>query len=231
MSIILVAALLPPLYLLWKVYQIDAIEKEPPGLLLRIFVLGMFSTIPAVVLETIGQGVLERVLGLSGGRLFNFLMYFIVVAGAEEIVKYFAMKLPTWRSEEFNFVFDGVVYGVTASLGFAALENVLYVIEGGLATAGVRALTSIPIHAICGVYMGHYYGIAKSAEVYGASDICAKMKRRALLIPMLIHGAYDFIVSDESELLILLFFAYVILTDFFALRAVKKYAGNDVRMF
>ncbi|MBQ6636900.1 MAG: PrsW family intramembrane metalloprotease [Lachnospiraceae bacterium] len=231
MSIILVAALLPPLYLLWKVYQIDAIEKEPPGLLLRIFVLGMFSTIPAVVLETIGQGVLEMVLGLSGGRLFNFLMYFIVVAGAEEIVKYFAMKLPTWRSEEFNFVFDGVVYGVTASLGFAALENVLYVIEGGLATAGVRALTSIPIHAICGVYMGHYYGIAKSAEVYGASDICAKMKRRALLIPMLIHGAYDFIVSDESELLILLFFAYVILTDFFALRAVKKYAGNDVRMF
>ena len=231
MSIILVAALLPPLYLLWKVYQIDAIEKEPPGLLLRIFVLGMFSTIPAVVLETIGQGVLEMVLGLSGGRLFNFLMYFIVVAGAEEIVKYFAMKLPTWRSEEFNFVFDGVVYGVTASLGFAALENVLYVIEGGLATAGVRALTSIPIHAICGVYMGHYYGIAKSAEVYGASAICAKMKRRALLIPMLIHGAYDFIVSDESELLILLFFAYVILTDFFALRAVKKYAGNDVRMF
>ena len=231
MSIILVAALLPPLYLLWKVYQIDAIEKEPPGLLLRIFVLGMFSTIPAVVLETIGKGVLERVLGLSGGRLFNFLMYFIVVAGAEEIVKYFAMKLPTWRSEEFNFVFDGVVYGVTASLGFAALENVLYVIEGGLATAGVRALTSIPIHAICGVYMGHYYGIAKSAEVYGASDICAKMKRRALLIPMLIHGAYDFIVSDESELLILLFFVYVILTDFFALRAVKKYAGNDVRMF
>ena len=217
--------------LLWKVYQIDAIEKEPPGLLLRIFVLGMFSTIPAVVLETIGQGVLEMVLGLSAGRLFNFLMYFIVVAGAEEIVKYFAMKLPTWRSEEFNFVFDGVVYGVTASLGFAALENVLYVIEGGLATAGVRALTSIPIHAICGVYMGHYYGIAKSAEVYGASDICAKMKRRDLLIPMLIHGAYDFIVSDESELLILLFFAYVILTDFFALRAVKKYAGNDVRMF
>jgi hypothetical protein len=48
---------------------------------------------------------------------------------------------------------------------------------------------------------------------------------------MLIHGAYDFIVSDESELLILLFFVYVILTDFFALRAVKKYAGNDVRMF
>ncbi len=231
MSIILVAALLPPLYLLWKVYQIDAIEKEPPGLLLRIFVLGMFSTIPAVVLETIGQGVLEMVFGLSAGRLFNFLMYFIVVAGAEEIVKYFAMKLPTWRSEEFNFVFDGVVYGVTASLGFAALENVLYVIEGGLSTAGVRALTSIPIHAICGVYMGHYYGIAKSAEVFGEHEICAKMKRRALLIPMLIHGAYDFIVSDESELLILLFFAYVILTDFFALRAVKKYAGNDMRMF
>lgn len=231
MSIILGAALLPPLFLMWKVYQNDTIEKEPTGLLVKIFVFGMISTIPAVILETIGQTVLEGVLGIPQGRVFNLLMFFIVVAGAEELVKYFAMKLPTWRNENFNYVFDGVVYGVAAALGFAALENVLYVLDGGLATAGMRALTSIPIHCICGVYMGHYYGIAKAADYHGEKAACGKMKLRAFLIPILIHGAYDFIVSDPEEMLILLFLIYVIIIDVFAIRSLKKYSKFDVRIF
>ena len=76
MSIILGAALLPPLFLMWKVYQNDTIEKEPTGLLVRIFIFGMISTIPAMILEVIGQAVLEGVLGIPGGRIFNLLMYF-----------------------------------------------------------------------------------------------------------------------------------------------------------
>ena len=217
MSIILGAALLPPLFLMWKVYQNDTIEKEPTGLLVKIFVFGMISTIPAVILETIGQTVLEGVLGIPQGRVFNLLMFFIVVAGAED--------------ENFNYVFDGVVYGVAAALGFAALENVLYVLDGGLATAGMRALTSIPIHCICGVYMGHYYGIAKAADYHGEKAACGKMKLRAFLIPILIHGAYDFIVSDPEEMLILLFLIYVIIIDVFAIRSLKKYSKFDVRIF
>ena len=231
MSIILGAALLPPLFLMWKVYQNDTIEKEPAGLLVKIFVFGMISTIPAMILETVGQAVLDGVLGIPGGRFYNLLMYFIVVAGAEELVKYLAMRISTWRNENFNYVFDGVVYGVAAALGFAALENLLYVLDGGLATAGMRALTSIPIHCICGVYMGHYYGIAKSADYNGESAVCGKMKRRAFLIPILIHGAYDFIVSDPEEMFILLFFIYVIIVDVFAIRSLKKYSKNDVRIF
>ena len=223
------AAVLPALVLMFYVYKKDKIEKESPRLLIRLILMGILAALLSGVLETGGMALLNGTVSTYSPLYIPILA--IMIGLIEDGTKYALMKKATWRNLEFNFVFDGVVYGVTASLGFAALENVLYVIEGGLATAGVRALTSIPIHAICGVYMGHYYGIAKSAEVYGASDICAKMKRRALLIPMLIHGAYDFIVSDESELLILLFFVYVILTDFFALRAVKKYAGNDVRMF
>ena len=78
MSIILGAALLPPLFLMWKVYQNDTIEKEPTGLLVKIFVFGMISTIPAVILETIGQTVLEGVLGIPQGRVFNLLMFFLL---------------------------------------------------------------------------------------------------------------------------------------------------------
>lgn len=231
MSIILGAALLPPLFLMWKVYQNDTIEKEPTGLLIKIVIFGMISTIPAMILEMIGQTVMDAALGIPQGRLYNLIMYFIVVAGAEELVKYLAMKIPTWKNENFNYVFDGVVYGVASALGFAALENLLYVLDGGLATAGMRALTSIPIHCICGVYMGHYYGIAKAADYNGEKAICAKMKRRAFLIPILIHGAYDFIVSDPEEALILLFLIYVIVIDIFAIRSLKKYSKFDVRIF
>ena len=237
MTLLLAASLLPPFYLLWRVYQSDKIEKEPVGLLFTIFLFGMLSTLPAGLLETIGQyiiaylPILDAVPESAAPRVFNLLFYFIVVGGAEEFVKYLAMKIPTWRHPEFNYVFDGVVYGVTAALGFAALENVLYVFDTGLLTAGVRAWTAIPLHCIAGIFMGHYYGIAKAADLWNEVRIRDKMLRRSILIPMLIHGAYDFIASDESEILSLVFFVYILILDVIALRALRKYAGSDVRLY
>ena len=237
MTILLAASLLPPLYLLWKVYQSDKIEKEPRSLLFTIFLFGMLSTLPAGILEGIGELVLSYFPiwnfmpeGVAM-RVFNLLFYFIVVGGSEEYVKYQAMKRPTWHNPEFNYVFDGVVYGVTASLGFAALENIMYVFDTGLLTAGVRAWTAIPLHCIAGIFMGHYYGIARAAEMWNEFQIRDQMLRRSILIPMIIHGAYDFIASDESEILSILFFVYIVILDVVALRSLKKYSRNDVRMF
>ena len=230
------ASLIPPLFLLWKVYQSDTIEKEPTGLLVAVFVLGMISTIPAGILEMIGANILEGILPVhSGGspagmRIYNLFFYFIVVGGAEELVKFLAMRIPTWRSRAFNYVFDGVVYGVTAALGFAALENVLYVLDTGLATAGVRAWTAIPLHCIAGIFMGHYYGIAKAAERWGDRKVRNRMLRRSILIPMLIHGAYDFIATDESPLLVIVFFAYIIVLDIFAYRSLMNYSQHDINL-
>ena len=108
MTIILAASLIPPLFLLWKVYEHDKIEKEPFGLLLTIFLFGMVSTLPAGLLESAGMLVLNRIIPQSGNtRLFNLIFYFIVVGGAEELVKFFAMKIPTWKNPEFDYVFDG----------------------------------------------------------------------------------------------------------------------------
>lgn len=234
--LLLAASIIPPLYLLWKVYESDRIEKEPPKLLAAIFVLGMISTFFAGILEVIGSNILGSVLPeqmLSsplGMRIFNFLFYFIVVGGAEELVKFCAMRIPSWRSPAFNYVFDGVVYGATAALGFAALENIMYVLDSGLVTAGVRAWTAIPLHCITGIFMGHYYGIAKAAERWGDIRRRNQLLRRSILLPMLIHGAYDFIATDESPVLSLLFFVYIIIVDIFAIRALNKYAEHDVNL-
>lgn len=232
MTIILAASLIPPMFLLWKVYEHDKIEKEPFGLLFTIFLFGMVSTLPAGFLETVGMVVLNRILPQSGDpRLFNLIFYFIVVGGAEELVKFLAMKIPTWKNPEFNYVFDGVVYGVTASLGFAALENVLYVLDSGLATAGIRAWTAIPLHCITGIFMGHYYGVAKAADMWGDRGARSSLQLKSLLIPILIHGAYDFIATDGSEILIIAFLVYIVILDILALKALKRYADQDVRLF
>lgn len=234
--ILLAASVIPPLYLLWKVFQSDQIEKEPPGLLASIFVLGMLSTIPAGFLELIGSNILGALLpeslsaSPSGMRIFNLLFYFIVVGGSEEFVKYCAMRIPSWRSPAFNYVFDGVVYGAAAALGFATLENIMYVLDTGLVTAGVRAWTAIPLHCIAGIFMGHYYGIAKSAERRGDRARRNRLLRRSILIPMLIHGAYDFIATDESPLLSVLFFAYIVVLDLFAIRALNEFSAHDVNL-
>lgn len=231
MTIILAASVLPPLYLLWRVYQSDKIEKEPVGLLFTIFLLGMLSTLPAGILESVAENLIVELLpNWSETRVFKLVFYFLVVGGAEELVKYFAMKIPTWKNPEFDYVFDGVVYGVTAALGFAALENLFYVIDSGLGTAGLRAWTAIPLHCITGIFMGHYYGIAKAADIWGDSAARKKMLRRSILIPMMIHGAYDFIAVDGSEIFILLFFVYIIILDIFAFRALSKYSRSDVRL-
>ena len=141
------------------------------------------------------------------------------------------MKIPTWKNPEFDYVFDGVIYGVTASLGFAALENVLYVLDTGLTTAGVRAWTAIPLHCITGIFMGHYYGVARAADMWADRRASKSLQLKSLLIPMLIHGAYDFIATDESEILIVAFLVYIVILDIFALRALKRYSDQDVRLF
>lgn len=237
MFILLAASLIPPFYLMWRVYQIDKIEKEPAGLLFNIFLLGMLSTLPAGIIESILSSVLTLSLPADftaspgGQRIFNLIMYFIIVAGAEEGVKYLAMKIPSWKHPEFDYVFDGVIYGVFAAAGFAALENVLYVMESGLLTAGVRAWTAIPLHIIAGVFMGHYYGIAKSAQIHGEYHIMRKMKRRSILIPMLIHGFYDFCATDAEPMLALIFLIYIVVLDVLALRALHRFAQSDMRLY
>ena len=90
----------------------------------------------------------------------------------EEGGKYFVLKHKTWRHPAFNYTFDAVVYAVTAALGFAVAENILYVMDGGVGVALLRAAVAVPGHAFDGVFMGYYYGIAKTAQLApGASEV------------------------------------------------------------
>lgn len=226
--VLLYAALLPSLFLMYRIYQADRVEREPVKLIIKVIFFGVLSTIPASVLEMLGILVLDKFIGNSASILYLVLEFFIVVAFAEEGCKMLALRIGIWKNPEFNYLFDGVVYGAASALGFAAFENVLYVIEGGMPTAIVRAVTAVPLHCICGIFMGHYYGLAKNADRRGNAEARKAFKRLGFFIPAFIHGLYDFLASVESDLALFLFLAVVIVVDIIAIRHFKRYAMEDI---
>ena len=196
-GILIAAAVIPAIFLMIKVYRSDRLEKEDPALLRGLVTKGILSSLLALVEEK----VLSLILGAlvpQGTLLFNILLYFVVVACSEESSKYIFLKKNTWKNVNFNCQFDGVVYAVFVALGFALWENISYVMSYGLSTALVRAVTAIPGHACFGVFMGVFYGIAKRYENAGDLSRSSMMRGLSILVPVLLHGAYDYIASMEQ---------------------------------
>ena len=225
--ILIAAAVIPAIILLIKVERADRLEKESRGLLVSLVLFGIASTAIASLLERVGMAILDNVFEYES-TLYNILLYFGVVAFAEEGAKYVLLKRRTWHNPEFNCQFDGVVYGVFVSLGFALWENIGYVAMFGLSTAAIRAVTAVPGHACFGVFMGVWYGMAKRRECAGDFAGAKRMRTRALLIPALLHGFYDFAASSEGDSMNLVFFGFVILMFITAYRLVKHVSANDV---
>ena len=227
MLILLAAGLIPAIYLMYYVYKKDQIEKEPVQLLLKIVGLGALSCFPAMILEMIGTYIMAYLPLDPSGIVYGLIMNIIVIGCSEEFVKRAAMKIPTYKSPEFNYTFDGVVYGVAAAMGFAGLENVLYIMDFGFSVAPIRAITAIPMHAICGVFVGFFYGQMKLAENLGDQAAAKSFWAKALWIPAVLHGIYDYAASSESTTLSIIWLVFVIALDIYAYRALKSMAAQD----
>lgn len=224
--ILIAAAIVPALFLLIKVYQADRLEPEPSGLLLSLIFRGILATAVALVLEQLGSALLGRVCA-ENSLLYNIVMYFGIVAFSEEGAKYVLLRRRTWYSGAFNCQFDGVVYAVFVSLGFALWENLSYVAMYGLGTALIRAVTAVPGHACFGVFMGVYYGRAKRYDNDGdcaASGLCRTL---AVLMPALLHGTYDFIATMESGSGEWVFLVFVLVLFTVSMRLVRRGSRND----
>ncbi|HYO55315.1 PrsW family intramembrane metalloprotease [Archangium sp.] len=191
------SAIVPSLLLLWYIYERDR-NPEPRGLLLKTFLLGAVICVPVVPvalwLESLGRGWETGVWSTALVRAF------LGAALPEELFKYLVLRRYVWNKPAFDEPLDGVVYGATASLGFATLENLLYVGDGGMGVAVLRALTAVPEHAFTGVIMGAFLGRARFARDEG--------QRFGLLAAglgwaILLHGAYDAFLMTETAFALL----------------------------
>ena len=228
MDLLSIITMGPPIFLLFMIYRADRVEKEPTGLLIKLFVLGMLSCLPAAFIESFLISALDAIMPDST-LLYIAIVNFLIVGMAEEGVKYVVLKTQTWKHKAFDYRFDGIVYAAVVSLGFAFFENMFYVFgdESAFFIAGMRAVTSIPGHCTFGIMMGYYYGQAKYAEKHGNMQECRQYLKMAYLIPLLLHGFYDFILSTDYEILFFVFIIYVIWLDLRAYRRVKDSAKFD----
>jgi RsiW-degrading membrane proteinase PrsW (M82 family) len=216
---VLLASLAPVFIILFYIYFRDKYEKEPLGMLLKAILGGILIILPVIFVER-WLSALSPFTSKVGAAAWHA---FVVAGSTEEVFKYLALYLLIWKSPSFNEKFDGIVYAVFVSLGFAAVENVMYVMDGGLQTAAIRAITAVPAHAIFGVTMGYYLGIAHMYE-----ELRKQYLLRAIAIPVLLHGIYDFILMVEIGWLLILFIPYVVLLYVMGIKKMKTLSNASV---
>lgn len=186
---LLLLALAPGLVIAMYVYIRDKYEREPFKAVAITFMLGAIGAIVAALLETAFPYHEKTATLLATAANAT-----LVVAPIEEIVKFLAVWLLVYRAPVFNEPFDGVVYCIMASMGFATLENVMYVMDGGMGIAIERAFISVPGHAAYGAIMGYYMGRAKF-DTSGKSRI---LLLQGLLYATVAHGLFDFGLMSRS---------------------------------
>ncbi|MBP5682566.1 MAG: PrsW family intramembrane metalloprotease [Bacteroidales bacterium] len=216
MSWILMLSLLPVAAVLYYVYRKDH-SPEPLRTLGYAFMWGCVSVIPAIIAELIFHSEDE------------FIEMYINVALVEESVKLAVLLLYIWKHADFNDSFDAIVYSVTVSLGFAAIENIMYVFQGGLSVAILRALLSIPGHASFAILMGLFFARAKNAFYYGRRALQYLNLFMALFVAVAAHGTYDYLAistSGNGNIAIWLL-AYVIILDIICLVIIHRESNND----
>lgn len=226
LEIYILAAVIPAVVLLRYIYRHDTIEREPPGLLCVLLLMGVAAALCAGVLESIAQTILTLLVD-PGSPVYTILLAFLVVAAVEEGTKYWLLKRRTWNHPAFNYRFDGIVYAVFVSLGFAAYENIQYVLHYGLSVALPRAFLAVPGHMSFAVCMGIYYGRAKLCEGWGDYDGVRKNLRTGYLFAVFLHGFYDACAMIGTTRATILFLAFVALMFFKVYRQLKRESLTD----
>jgi RsiW-degrading membrane proteinase PrsW (M82 family) len=177
-------ALAPGIAIGIYVYLKDKHEREPIGLLLMSFLYGGLST---VVTLLVSWPLTANVTIDESSLLDQFFNAFFLVALVEETSKFLFVRFVLYPNKNFNEPFDGIVYALMVSMGFATLENVLYTFQYGATTGVLRMFTAVPAHATFGILMGYFLGKAKFTHQRGLYYALV-----ALFVATLFHGAYDY---------------------------------------
>ena len=193
---LLLLAIAPGIAISFYIYFKDKFNREPAKYLIMCFVFGVLCAIPAVIIEELGTNFSEQYLkAFIPAAVYIILQAFIVVALTEEYCKFFVLKRYAFRKPEFDEPFDGIIYSVMVSMGFATIENVGYVFDNGVGVGIVRMLVSVPAHASFAVIMGYYAGLAKF-NIEKRRQLFLK----GLLLATLFHGLFDgFLFLSEDK--------------------------------
>lgn len=217
-------ALIPVIFLLYFVHKKDP-HPEQMKFLLKIFGFGCLSTIPVLICESLYDNLM--MIPEDYGRFALFWNTFWGVAFIEEIFKWIAMFAMSYHSKKFDETYDGIVYGAFSSMGFACIENILFVVLGFSMLTGIfRAITAVPGHFCYGVIMGYFLSKARLNKENGKSSILYILL--SIVLPTLLHALYDYFILASTPLSILAWIVFMIITFTGCFILIKKTAKNNV---
>ena len=191
-TIIFILAILPVIVLASYIYKKDKYEKEPLSMLILAFFLGML----AIPMDLVVVGIINAI--IPGGTVFY--QAFFEAGIPEEFCKWALFMLVIWRNKNFDEFFDGIVYACFIGLGFACIENMMYVFDSesystALHTGVVRALLSVPGHFLFAVIMGYFLGMAKFRPQQRGKYLIL-----SYVCPVIAHGIFDYLLMLSSAL-------------------------------
>ena len=195
MSILLIIAIAPVALLLIYIYNRDVISKEPKSMLLKAFFGGVLCILIDLLLILPFQAIFGDADSWNGALISAFGSAFFEAGIPEEFSKFLILYFLVWKSKDFDEHFDGIVYATFISLGFACIENILYVFQGGAGVGIMRAFSAVPGHFFFAVIMGYYFSRAKFDVTHRKSNMI-----KAIIYPMIIHGIYDMILFLMEKL-------------------------------
>ncbi|WP_243116409.1 PrsW family intramembrane metalloprotease [Fonticella tunisiensis] len=213
----IVVAIAPSLALILYIYQKDRYDREPPLLLFFLFIFGIFIALPVYYVEK-----------FLASLYYNIFYHAYIVAGfTEESFKYAVVRRYAYSNKHYDEKLDGIIYCVFVSLGFATAENVLYVINGDinyLYTGITRALFAVPAHMLFAITMGYYLSIAKFSKRRVVSIGCSV---KSLLVPILLHGTYDYILFLRQYGVFPIFILFVVYLWRINLKRLNEYVRES----
>ncbi|GAB6087370.1 PrsW family intramembrane metalloprotease [Alkaliphilus crotonatoxidans] len=219
---LLIIAIAPGIALAGALYLNDRYDREPLSLLLKIFALGALSVIPVLFVERL----LLR-FNFFTGLLGIAYTTFIVAGFTEEYFKRAVVLYGAYHSKYFNEKLDGIVYCAFSALGFATVENIMYVVvryTGNYYVGIMRGLLSVPAHTLFAVTMGYYLSLAKYARTPAEKK---RYMSRSLLIPIFLHGLFNFILMAQIPILMLVFIPYVIFLWVISIKKLNEYTRDS----
>jgi RsiW-degrading membrane proteinase PrsW (M82 family) len=201
------------IFIFWK----DKLDPEPRRLLIRAFFLGCLSVLPAIGLNMFLKTVLN--VKVSESMFETFTYAFFVVGLAEELSKFLFLRYNLFLRSEFDEPYDGITYAVMIAMGFATLENFMYVNRASNAydVAWLRAFTAVPAHATFAIAMGYFTGLAKFNREKRFSYLV-----KGLIVAILMHGFYDFLLMQKNFPQIAIgAFVSVAISVYFSMKAIR----------
>lgn len=215
---LVIIAVIPGIALSLGLYLTDRYDREPVKLLIKLFLFGIISAIPTIFVEHFLSS-----LNFFPGILSAAWTAFIVAGLTEEFFKRLVVMKIAYNHKAFNEKLDGIIYCTFSALGFATIENIMYVISGYDADPYIglyRGILSVPAHMLFAITMGYYLSLARFSPDHRTRSYYFS---RSLFVPVLLHGTFNFLLMAGIPMLMVLFIPFVIFLWITNLRKLNQY--------